>query len=180
MFAKTYSHPLNNVSNTSFGVNQSPTFPFYNSYMRNVKFTFYSLPVFQISLFVLEATLERITIDYYQNHRKLPLHWDYREFITFHLREEQLEKNLKFELDIAIDTLVDIENMYDIVVDIENTERKMDIEYKLDEEDIFVSESEEGDAVEGILDPESVHKVEDKVELGLEDVLDPDNEILSL
>jgi hypothetical protein len=38
-----------------------------------------------------------------------------------------LEKNLKFELDIAIDTLVDIENMYDIVVDIENTERKMDI-----------------------------------------------------
>jgi len=31
---KKDSHPLNNVLNTSFGVNQSPTFPFYNSYMK--------------------------------------------------------------------------------------------------------------------------------------------------
>jgi len=50
-----------------------------------------------------------------------------RELITFHLRVEQLEKNLKFELDIMIDIVVDIENMKDISVDIEDTERKVDI-----------------------------------------------------
>jgi len=32
----------------------------------NIRFTFNSLPVFQFILFKLEATLERITIDYQQ------------------------------------------------------------------------------------------------------------------
>ncbi|KAG4085693.1 hypothetical protein H8356DRAFT_1364486 [Neocallimastix lanati (nom. inval.)] len=40
---KKDSHPLNNVLNTSFGVNQSPTFPFYNSYMKSS-----SIPVFTL------------------------------------------------------------------------------------------------------------------------------------
>ncbi|KAG4088112.1 hypothetical protein H8356DRAFT_1340782 [Neocallimastix lanati (nom. inval.)] len=52
---------------------------------KNVKFTFYSLPVFQISLFVLEAALERITIDYHQNHRKL--------LFLFHQPSMDLEKH---------------------------------------------------------------------------------------
>jgi len=36
---KKDSYQLNNVLNTSFGVNQSPTFPFYNSYMKSINNT---------------------------------------------------------------------------------------------------------------------------------------------
>ncbi|KAG4106138.1 hypothetical protein H8356DRAFT_1322745 [Neocallimastix lanati (nom. inval.)] len=37
------SYQLNNVLNTSFGVNQSPTFPFYNSYMKSSSILVFSL-----------------------------------------------------------------------------------------------------------------------------------------